>query len=195
MGIIELYSDNVDTVWNDQKTFLCVLDEKNNLIADYDFRTGLKLVKDDKKITIYINDNDLVPGKWILFVTKIYEEKQSKTIKVEGNKKGVFKERVFEEERPWDFGYSNQIHVSRKEREERLSVCKSCQFFKINDMTCKIDRENVLDKTKHLDKYCPEEKWGDKEAVIKKISRSATIIYNENQKEFELELEEYLKGQ
>jgi hypothetical protein len=194
MGIVELYSDDVDTVWNDQKTSLCVLDDNNNLIADYDFRTGLRLLKSDTKFTIYINNDDLIPGKWVLFVTKIYDGEENKTIKVEGNKEGVFKERIFEEERPWDFGYSNQLHVSRQERENRLSVCKSCPFFNIENMTCEIDGENVLDKTKYLDKYCPEEKWGDKEAVMKKISRSATIIYQKDQQDFELELEEYLKG-
>jgi hypothetical protein len=194
MGIVELYSDDIDTVWNDQETFLCVLDENNNLIADYDFRTGLKLLKNDKKFTIYVNNDDLVPGKWILFVTKIYEKKPNETVKVEGNKEGVFEKRIFEEDRPWDFGYSNQLHVSRQERENRLSVCKSCPFFNIENMTCEVDGENVLDKTKYLDKYCPEEKWGDKEAVMKKMSRNATIIYQQDQQDFESELEEYLKG-
>jgi hypothetical protein len=194
MGIVELYSDDVDTVWNDQKTSLCVLDDNNNLIADYDFRTGLRLLKSDTNFTIYINNDDLIPGKWVLFVTKIYEGEENKTIKVEGSKEGVFKERIFEEDRPWDFGYSNQLHVSRQERENRLSVCKSCPFFNIENMTCEVDGENVLDKTKYLDEYCPEEKWGDKKAVMQKISRNATIISQQDQQEFESELEEFLKG-
>jgi hypothetical protein len=194
MGIVELYSDKIDTFWVNNETFLYVLDDKNNLIADYDFRTGLKLLKRDKEIVIYINDEDLIPGKWFLFATKVHNKKNKKIIKTKGKKIGVIKTRVFEEERPWDLGYSNQLHVSRKEREERLSICKSCPFFNIKDVTCQIDGSIVLETTKYADKYCPEEKWGDKESAMKKFAGDAIIVNEEEQQDFESELEEYLKG-
>ena len=198
MSVIELYSDNPKTIWHNNETFLCVFDDKNNLVADYDFKTGLRLMIDDKKITIYINNDDLVAGKWIFFVTKIYEENKIQKIKVEGKKEGETKKRIFKEDRPWDFNYSNQHHVSVKERERRLSICKSCPFFNIENMTCNVDETIALENTKYLDKYCPEDKWGNKEEVLQRLTENDAIarikINEEDQGQFESELEEYLRG-
>jgi hypothetical protein len=205
MGIIELYSDKPNTIWKNSETFLCVFDNENNLISDYDFRTGLKLVQDEKKMTIYIADSDLVPGKWILFATKVFDEELEEAVRVEGKKDGEPREVVFNDKRPWDWNYSSEPHVSRQEREDRLSVCKSCPFFNIEDMKCEVDGKMVLETTKNVNGYCPEEKWGDKkridmERLAENLARGDIIlpkgpnIDKEDQAEFENELEEYLKG-
>ena len=198
VSIIELYSDNLKTIWHNNDTFLCVFDDKNNLIADYDLKTGLKLMKNDKKMTIYINDDDLIAGRWTLFVTKIYEENKTQKTKIEGKKEGDTKKRFFKEDRPWDTNYSNQQHVSVKERERRLSICKSCSFFNIGDMTCEIDKSIALEDTKYLDKYCPEDRWENKEEVLQRLTENGTMpkieINQEEQSQFESELEEYFKG-
>jgi hypothetical protein len=211
MEIVELYSDKPDTIWHNQKTFLCVFDEENNLIADYDFKTGLRLIKSDTELTIYIHDSDLIPGRWVLFVKTMYDEEFLETIKIEGSKNKsekdeeiYIKENIFKEKRPWDYGYSDQLHVSREEREERLSICKSCPFFNIEDMTCEVDGSIVLNTTKNANLFCPEEKWGDVERIKREhaahfiekgeVDPGGNRVDPEEQKMFEEELEEYLKG-
>lgn len=194
MNILELHSDKPNTVWVDSETFLCVFDENNNLVIDYDFFTGLRLLQKDNEITIYMHDEDLVSGNWTLFATKIDEQQKKTTAKIKGEKKEHSDKKIILDGRPWDYPYSTQEYVSRKEREERLSICKSCPFFDIENMTCKVDGGIVLDKTKYLYTYCPEEKWGDKAAVIEKFTRNGRIIDEQEQQKFEKELEEYLKG-
>lgn len=209
MSIIELYKDKPNTLWQNNETFLCVFDENNILIASYDFCTDLKLMQDDKEMTIFIHDDDLVPGKWILFATKVnndYIKKYiKKRIKVEGNKPGKSKKIKINEEYPWNKNWGHGQYVSRKKREERLSVCSTCPFLNLENMTCSVNKKIVLESTKYENEYCPEEKWGNKEEVMKKMFDSAVsrgdIIISQNQQidqkeqaEFEAEFEEYLKG-
>ena len=71
MGIVKIYRDEPNTTWVNDETFLCVFNSENVLIADYNFCSGLKIMQNDKDMTIFINDIDLPSGKWILFATKI----------------------------------------------------------------------------------------------------------------------------
>jgi hypothetical protein len=65
-------------------------------------------------------------------------------------------------------------------------------------MTCNVDETIALENTKYLDKYCPEDKWGNKEEVLQKLTENGTMprieVDEEEQGQFESELEEYLKG-
>jgi len=58
------------------------------------------------------------------------------------------------------------------------------------------DGKNVIQSTKIEKSYCPEQKWGNKEksqTVIQDEKKVDTIL-KENQKEFEDELDKYLKN-
>jgi hypothetical protein len=159
MGIINIHKDLSNTIWQDDKTFLCVFDNEGNLIADYDFSSGLKIIQNEKEMTIYISEDDLVSGRWVFFATKVFENKDEiKKIKVEGIKTGDTVKKIFDEEYPWKDNSIMGKHVSRKEREDRLDVCKSCPLLNLEDMTCSVDHQLVLNLTKFEDSYCPENK-------------------------------------
>jgi hypothetical protein len=209
MKIIELYKDKPNTLWQNNETFLCVFNENNILVGSYDFNTGLKLMQDDKEMTIFIHDDDLISGKWVLFATKVnndYIKKYTKKmIKVDGFKAGKETEIKFQEQYPWNKNWGHGKYVSREEREKRLSVCSKCPFFNLDNISCSINKKIVLESTKYHNEYCPEKKWGDKDAVMKEIFDEATlrgdIIISQNhkidikeQEDFEAELEKYLKG-
>lgn len=209
MGIVELYKDKANTLWQDHETFLCVFDDNGVLVAGYDFCTGLKLMQDDKNMTIFINDDDLVPGKWILFATKVNDDYIkhyiTKTIVVDGFKAGTTKGVEFTEEYPWTKNWGHGKYVSRTEREERLAICSKCPLFDSQNIKCSVNEKIVLESTKYENEYCPEGKWGDKEKIEAEIlenaiSRGDIIIPQaqqidpEEQADFEAEFEEYLKG-
>lgn len=198
MHILEIYKDRKNSSWYNDETFLCVFDNKNNLVQYYDFCSGLRLVQDEKNMTIYINKNDLVSGKWILFATKNNNNNEKKTIKVEGfYESDKFLNNQVVEYNPENCA-SGEITLN-KERKERLGICMSCPLLNIENMRCTINDRIVLDLTKYENEYCPEEKWGNKEEVLKKNIENGNItdtvkIDQQEQKEFEKELEEYLKG-
>jgi hypothetical protein len=201
MGIIELYKDSPNTLWQNDETFLCVFDEKENLIADYDLCTGLKLMQGEKDMTIYINEDDLVSGKWILLATKtkIIDGEHIKTkIRANGFKEEGGSLDIFKENDPWSKNCGSQDYVSRQERERRLSICKGCPLFNKDDMLCSINNQIVLQTTKYQNEYCPEDKWGNKEDVFQRLAENGLIprieIDKEEQDRFESELEEYFKG-
>jgi hypothetical protein len=205
MSIIEIYKDEPDLIWQDNETYLCVFDSNNNLIADYDLCTGLKLMQNEKEMTVFINDDDLVAGKWKFFgvkVSLIDGQYSKEDILVNGVKKGKSSKVDFKEEFPWN-NCGPGKYVSRKEREERLSVCKLCSLFDSTTLKCTVDNEIVLRSTRYENEYCPEEKWGDKKRVLEEIGAAAIergdvvttqTIEPEEQMNFEQELEEYLKG-
>jgi hypothetical protein len=203
MGIINLHKDILNTVWRDDETFLCVFDNEGRLIADYDFSTGLKIVQNDKEITVYISDDDLVAGRWVFFATKVFQgNDQIQKIKIEGRKEGNPTKKKLSEDLPWKESPMMGKHVSRKEREERLDICKSCPLFNLENMTCTVNQQIVLNTTKFEDSYCPEKRWGDWDRVFMEtyekqgatIDREAIKFGSQQQQDFENELEEFLKG-
>jgi hypothetical protein len=205
MNIINIHKDSLNTMWQNNETFLCVFDEDNKLIADYDFCTGLKLIQNETEMTIYIDNSDLVPGRWVLFATKVLENNNElikEKIEVEGIKSGNPVPRTFSEEYPWSVNCGPGNHVSRKEREERLDICKSCPLFDLEKMICTVDQKKVLHSTKFENSYCPENKWGDMKKVFAEASGKpsdiimpiGTQIDPEEQENFEAELEEFLEG-
>ena len=205
MGIVEIYKDEPNTVWVNDETFLCVFNNENFLIADYDFCSGLKVMQNDKSMTIFINDSDLPSGKWILFATKInIKENLKEKIKVEGFKEGEVKAKVFSEKGPWLDNCSSDDQVSKKEREERILICTECPFFNLSDMTCTVSNRIVLESTKYKGLLCPKGKWGDEETKQRMLKEGlesgdiimpvGDIISQNDQLDFENELEEFLKG-
>jgi len=205
VNIIEIYKDTVETMWKNSETFLCVFDDKNNLLADYDFCTGLKLMQDEQDMIIFIKDEDLIAGRWVFFATKVNKDNISEKIQVDGKKDGVQEEVVFSDKYPWSDNCGPGNYVSRKERQERVSVCISCPLFDSKNMTCTVDNVLILESTKSADSFCPEEKWGDKEAVmaraIEEAIKDGDIImpsgvngYPEDQSVFEEDLDKYLEG-
>lgn len=206
MNIIEIYRENISTVWHDGKTFLLVFDDNNKEIADYDFSTGLKLLQDGNIVIVFIDDKDLVPGNWKFFGTKIIQKENriiEEKIEVYGKKEGKSKKRNYLEKDPWNKNRVVGEYVSSKEREKRIEICRSCPLFSHLDGTCLVNGNIVIELTKEKYSYCPEEKWGDKEKAIEFISSypegdiimpEGTFIDQEDQENFEKELDEYLKG-
>lgn len=205
MKNIEIYKDSVETMWKDSETFLCVFDSKNNLLADYDFCTGLKLMQDENDITVFIKEEDLISGRWVFFGTKVNKDFLSEKIKINGKKEGNLETIEFTEGYPWSNNCGPGKYTSRKERQERVSVCMSCPLFDSKNMTCTVDETLILQSTKYQDKFCPEGKWGDKESVMAEILEDALDngdiimpkgekIRPEEQENFEEELDKYLEG-
>ena len=205
MGIVEIYKDEPNTVWVNDETFLCVFNNENVLIADYDFCSGLKIMQNNKNMTIFINDIDLPSGKWILFATKINtQDNLRETIKVEGFKEGEVAAKEFNEEGPWLNNCSPDEQVSKEEREERISICTECPFFNSADMICTINNRIVLESTKYKGLLCPKGKWGDQETMDRMLKEGLAngdimmpvgeTISKQDQSDFEADLEEFLKG-
>lgn len=206
MNIVELYKDKSSSIWHDGKTYLAVFDDNDKMIADYDLSSGIKILQDNDTITFFITEEELVPGAWKFFGTKVFqknekniEEKVESSGKLEGN----VRERVYAEEDPWNTRRVEGEYVFSKEREERMDICRSCPFFISEDGTCSINGNFVIESTRHVYSFCPEEKWGDKQLVTEKMSSNpegdiilpeASVVLEEEQSEFEAELEEYLKG-
>jgi hypothetical protein len=202
--IIEIYKDAAGTMWQNDETFLVVLDSQNKLLRDYDFCTGLRLMQDDNEMTAYINDEDLLSGNWIFLGTKLDENFIKYRVKSEGVKEGGFIYKKFTDPNPWE-NCGPGIKVSREKREERLSICKLCPQFNQEDMTCSLDGRIVLEATKYENLYCPEGKWGDKEIleqqnIAERAARGDIILPEQDkiqpteQEIFEQELEDFLKG-
>jgi hypothetical protein len=199
MNITEIYKTQKDTIWNDSKTFLMVFDKRGRQIADYDFYTGLQMIQKDDEIIIFIDNKDLVSGRWKFFGTKIkiVESKIiSENIFSEGVREGNNTSHTFFKENPWGTQNTNIEYVSFNERKKRIKICRSCPFFVHSTGECSVDGKNVIESTKIEKSYCPEEKWGSKEKSIILIEdeKQADIMFQQNQKEFEDELEEYLKN-
>jgi len=205
MGIVEIYKDEPNTVWVNDETFLCVFNNENVLIADYDFCSGLKIMQNNKNMTIFINDSDLPSGKWILLATKInIEENLKEKIKVESFKEGEVTAKVFSDEGPWLDNCGPDERVSREEREERISICTECPFFNSADMICTINNRIVLESTKYKGLLCPKGKWGDQETMDRMLKEglesgeivmpNAIVIDEQDQSNFEADLEDFLKG-
>jgi hypothetical protein len=201
MSTVNIYKDSPDTIWQNDETFLCVFDDENNLIAEYDFCTGLKLMQSETDMTLYINDDDLVSGKWIFIATKAVPIEgggySGEKIRVEGIKGGDTGYVEFNSEFPWNVGNSGPgKYVSRQEREDRVAVCKLCPLFDSKNITCTSDGKNVLKTTKHENEYCPEEKWGNKEKVLAErgLIVQSQEVDQQDQESFEADLEKYLEG-
>jgi hypothetical protein len=202
MKMIEIYKERMPIIWNDSKTFLVVFDENGNQVADYDFSNGLQILQDDQNIVIFVNSEDILPGKWKFFGTKsvqkngkIFEESVFSFGEKEGDKKNNIEEDVWQKKRVWG------NYVSFAEREKRINICRKCDFFNQENGICLANDVLVLEFSKHKYYYCPEGKWGSKEDFDKYYSEispddiimPAGTVTAEDQEDFEKELERYLK--
>lgn len=201
MSTVNIYVDKANTVWQNDETFLCVFDIDNNLIAEYDFCTGLRLMQNDQNMTIYINDDDLVAGKWAFIATKSIPVEGGgylgEKIRVEGFKEGEEGYREFNSQFPWNNANSGPgKYVSRQEREQRVSVCKLCPLFDSKNITCTVDDKNILKITKYENEFCPEEKWGDKQKFLAErgLTPESQASSQEEQADFEADLDKFLEG-
>ena len=188
----------------DDETSLCVFDENNNLKADYDFTTGLRLLLDGENLTVYIHNSDLVPGAWVLFVGFMTADLIRKSDRVEGFTEGTSVPRDYESESPWD-DRKNFIGVNLVERERRLSICASCPLLDTASMICTVSNKLVTNVTTIGNQYCPEDKWGNKQQVMDEAFQRALdngevtlptpiSVEKEDQAQFEAELNSYLEG-
>jgi len=204
MSILKMHSVPVGTMLENETTFLCVFDEDNNFIADYDFCTGLRLIQEEQTLVIYINENDLVPGSWVLFVTTVDENYVKTKSKVKGTKEGLPRTRIHTSQNPWD-GCGAGEKVSLAERDSRITVCASCPLLNAIDMVCSVSGKSVTDATTRKEQFCPEDKWGNKEQVLNDIAEFALAnnmvqfpqgftIDTSDQIAFEEELASYLEG-
>lgn len=199
MNIIELCRSEKNTIWNDGKTFLSVFDKNNKQVADYDFSTGLKIMENESEMIIFINDEDLVPGQWIFYGSKIkINGKEFIETKIQSNgfKDGKKKSRTYKDKDPWNKNRSSDKYVSATDREKRINICRSCDLFNAVEGICSINKMPVIEMTKHEISYCPELKWGDmvksSEYLIKQTGIDADI--EKEQKTFNDSLDEYLRG-
>lgn len=201
MSIIEIYKDVPTTMWQNDETYLCVFDDDGNLVADYDFCTGLKLLLREDELIVYINDDDLLSGRWEFFATKVAEDFSVDYVKAEGRKDGDSGQLPVLKDNPWD-GCMPGVHVTKTERDERLDICKACPFFDITEMMCTVNRRVVLETTKHKYQFCPEGKWGDAEAAQQaavdaqgELAQPIGKVFDpDEQADFEAELERFLEG-
>jgi len=204
MSIIYLHTISKESVIRNDQTSLCVFNEDGNLVATYDFCTGLRLLRTEHGVTVYIHEVDLIPGPWVLLVAVHSESNDVTTTRIEGTHEGPQAAHVLLDDNPWD-GCLPGDRVGRVEREERLSLCKSCPFLNLTTMTCAVSEKPVLDETTKADTYCPQELWGDKQKVLADLTEQSkelglvsneqtTVINSQDQLEFEDELANYLEG-
>lgn len=205
MSIINLYTVSENTILKNDETFLCVFDESGKLIGDYDFCTGLRLLKKSNRLIIYVNDADLISGSWTLFLTELDENLAAVTTKIEGSKEGSPSSRHFINDNPWDNCSPGYEHVTIKERQERVAICAECPLLDRETMKCTISGKLVLDVTTKADEFCPEELWGDKQRVLSAISERALaqglvpdvegpVVTTNDQALFESELDDFLEN-
>lgn len=203
MSIVALHALPKNTTLNGSGTFLTVVNDAGDLIADYSLCTGLRLMQEENNWVVYINDHDLVPGKWTLFVDPLEEGVPSQ--KVVGVKHGDPASRLLPEF-PWS-NCGTVPRVSSAERASRLAVCQSCPLFDAETMKCGESGKYLLDATTRDDEFCPQELWGDKEAVLQarvdkaiadgnvpEPDTSTGSISAEDQQAFEAELAAFLEG-
>lgn len=188
INIIEVYKTNKNTVWVDNKTILCVFDDNNKLLADYDFYSGLKIMQNNINMTIFINESDLVSGNWV-FSGEIDNHGKIKKVQSKGKAITNIKTRIYEDQDPWESRHGTKQSLAN-ERERRMGICKICSSFDQINGVCTINNSFILDMTKFKDYYCPEDKWGNKSDV----ESAHSINIEQNQDQFNKELEEYLKG-
>ena len=61
---------------------------------------------------------------------------------------------------PWDLLNPTIVHVNDQVRDERLAVCRGCEFFMSKTQQCRKCLCIMPLKTKLPHAYCPEGKWG-----------------------------------
>lgn len=202
--MVEIYEYNNDPslMWNDQQTYLCIYSDDNIQIADYDFDTGLKLILRGDKIHVYMNDFDMLPGKWTFFgVLSTMVNGQSvarEEIEISGDSVGTATERVYADNDPWRFDHRPGTYILASDREERIAICRMCPLFDRKGF-CQSNNMLAIERTKMRIGFCPERKWGSEaeaaELYEKEFVGESTITYvMGDQEEFEAELEEFLKG-
>lgn len=205
MSTVSLHTIQQDTILINDETFLCVFDEIGALVADYGFCTGLRLLGTTDGLTVYINDSDLVPGTWTLFVSLIDESGTPSKNQISGMKEGSSHPRELGDQ-PWtECVPASQVTLA--ERQERLAICQACPFLDSETFTCTASGKPVLSITARDDDYCPDKRWGDMDAVLNARMEAAhvtdspegasavtTYIHSEEQSSFEAELEAFLEG-
>ena len=198
MEIVEIFKSEKNTIWNDGKTFLLVFDKKDNQVTDYDFSTGLRILETDDENIIFIYSDELISGRWKFYGSKVQviEDKIIETrVESEGFQDGENTKRKNDDKDPWNTRRAKGKYVSRKEREKRIGICRSCPLFNKNEGFCEVNGMLSIEMTKHETSYCPESKWGD-------IKKSSEILMSQgkvedeiknNQEKFNQDLEKYLE--
>ena len=198
MSTVNLHTIDAGTMVKNDESFLWVFDGAGELVADYDFCTGLRLMGNDSAMTVYVFDEELVPGAWVLLLTTADENFAITRERIEGFKEGKPRKRVMPE-RPWD-GCGPGARTTNVERRRRLAVCTSCPLLDKDTMTCTSSGKPVLDVTTRATEYCPEDYWKSKTTVMEAVGAQAvadgqvpvpspTVIDAEDQKKFEQELD------
>lgn len=189
MEMIEILKIKKNISWNFDKTFLCVIDKKEKIKKSYNFCNGLFTLSDKDSITIFIYDEILCSGKWIFFASIIDNDTEQESVHiVEGFKPGKYKgkEEILHKEQLSSMGCGTSLFVDKNEHKNRLNICENCEFYENKNFNCKINNNPIINFTFRSENFCPEKKWSAKEHNIKNNLK--------NQDDFELELEEYLKG-
>lgn len=61
--------------------------------------------------------------------------------------------------RPWDLFNKNKERASEELKEQRLAICRECEFFVSFTQQCLKCGCHMPLKTKLADAYCPVHKW------------------------------------
>lgn len=188
-------------MWNDQQTYLCVYDKNNIQVADYDFDTGLGLMLDGDIIKVFMEESSLVAGNWTFFGVLSAAENgiivSREMIEINGSG-GNAKSQTYSDQDPWRFDHRPGTYVSVKEREKRISICRSCPMFDRKGY-CKVNDMLAIERTKMKIGFCPEGKWGSQEDAENfyktEIVGENNITYVlEEQSDFDAQFDEFLKG-
>jgi len=196
--MIEIYEATLNTIWNDQETYLVVFDKDGNQVTDYDFSTGLRLIQDDEKMTVFVNDKEMAAGMWKFFGTtakQIEPAMIQERVYSEGISDGDNLHETRFGENPWNSHRNSDKYVSFAKRSERIGICRSCPLLLQSTGECSVDGKNVIELTKLKKAYCPVEKWGDKNSSLyymRPRGEESEEWIKEEQKDFERELEDYL---
>ena len=206
MSTVELHTVPDDVLIKNEESSLCVYDAAGRLMADYDFCTGLRLLKTDEGMTVYVNDGDLVPGSWVLRLMTMSDDRETTTLtRIEGTKAGTPTKRVIKAEYPWA-NCGNGARIANVERRRRLAVCMSCEFLNHVTMSCTQAPDFwVLDETTRADSFCPKDLWRNRQAVVDAKASKAIAdglvdpaagptITAEDQAQFEAELDAFFGG-
>lgn len=188
------YKSDDNLMWNDQETYLCVYDKNNIQIADYDFDTGLRLMIKNGSIHIYINDEQLVSGRW-----EFFGNLGNKPVRSSGNKNGDVTIRQYPDLDPWRFDHRPGTYITVPEREKRIDICRTCPMFTKEGM-CKVNGMLAIERTKMRIGFCPEGKWGDADdaqSAYEEEFVNGPIKQDfdpEEQEDFNAEFDDFLKG-
>lgn len=174
-----------------EESFLCSYDDKGYIKNFYNICSAILRRYEDGKLIVYIKDSDLPSGDWKFFGSVKHDhnddwEYVTSSGNKSGNHSGIDVDRdilcppvcncITNDESSWTI------------KKERLNICQECPFFNKKKIKCDKNGDFILKKISHSTQSCPEKRW---ESDNDELDNSKD---NTNQEDFELELEEYLKG-